>query len=426
MMRLIRAVTVVLFCTVPALAANWPAWRGPTADGQAPDKELPLNWSPTENVRWKAELPDEGNSTPVVWGNRIFVTQASEKVDWPPPGAGGPASAYRRAVLCFNRADGKLLWKGETTYKEKESTHPTNPFCSASPVTDGERVIALHGSAGAVCYDIGGKEVWRHEVGKLEQIWGNASSPVLYRDLVILWCGPGPRQFLRAVNKKTGEKVWEHDEPGGAYGTDAKDWHGSWCTPVVIHVDGHDELVLAVPHKLKGFDPQTGKELWSCDGAGPLAYASPTYGDGIIVQISGYGGPALAVKPGGKGDVTQTHRLWHQPNRPPQRIGSPVIVDGRVYLLNETGVFQCLDLKTGKDLWDKPRVAGRSWSALVVGAGRIYVPTHEGDTFVLAAGPRFEQLAKNPLGERILSSIAVSDGELFIRTYKHLWCIGKK
>ena len=184
------------------------------------------------------------------------------------------------------------MWKRETIYKEKESTHPTNLFCSASPVTDGERVVAIHGSAGAVCYDLDGNELWRHDVGKLEQVWGNASSPILYRELAILWCGPGERQFLRAVDKKTGAKVWEHNEPGGAYGEKPTEWLGSWCTPIIIRVDDHDELVLAVPDKLKGFDPQTGKELWSCDGAGKLAYTSPVYSDGVIVMFCGYGGPA--------------------------------------------------------------------------------------------------------------------------------------
>lgn len=402
-------------------------WRGPFGNGHSPEKGVPLTWSPTENVRWKVELPDEGNSTPIVLGKRVFVTQASEKVDWPPnPRAGGLASAYRRAVLCFDRTDGKLLWKRETIYKEKESTHPTNPFCSASPVTDGERVVAIHGSAGAVCYDLDGNELWRHDVGKLEQVWGNASSPILYKDFAILWCGPGSRQFLRAVDKKTGAKVWEHNEPGGAYGEKSSEWLGSWSTPIIVRVDDHDELILAVPEKLKGFDPQTGKELWSCAGAGKLAYTSPVYSDGVIVMFCGFGGPALAARPGGRGDVTKTHRLWHQPKALAQRIGAPVILDERVYLLNENGVFQCFDLKTGKDLWEKPRVEGKSWSALVAAAGRIYVPNHDGDTFVLSAGPKFERLAKNSLGERILSSIAVSDGELFIRTYKHLWCIGRK
>lgn len=426
MTHALRALVLFLWLMWPARAADWPAWRGPQGDGHAPETDLPLKWSASENVRWKVPLPDEGNSTPIVWGDRVFVTQASEKIDWPPAGGAGPASAYRRAVICFDRADGKELWKKEIVYKEKESTHSTNPFCSASPVTDGERVIASHGSAGMVCYDFSGKELWRKDVGKLEHIWGNASSPVLYGDLVILWCGPGERQFLLAVKKTTGATVWEHKVPGGEYGKKPSDWLGSWSTPIVARVGAHDELVVGVPGKLKGFDPQTGEELWSCSGLGKLSYTSPVYAGGVFVAFSGYHGPALAVKAGGRGDVTDTHRLWHHTGKVPQRIGSPVVVAGHVYLFNEIGLVQCFELKTGKDLWDKERLAGKSWSSLVAAGNRLYVTTQEGDTYVLAASPRFEQIAKNSIGEHVLSSLAVSNGELFIRSYKHLWCISVK
>src|SRR5208337_2781729 len=191
MMRSLGALLATVWLGTAALAGNWPAWRGPDGDGHCAEKNLPLRWSQTENVRWKVPLPDEGNSSPVVWGDRIFVTQATEKESWPPPGPGGPAVARRRSLLCFNRADGKLLWQKDVLYPDKESTHPTNPYCAASPVTDGERVTVSHGSAGMYCYDLSGKELWHKDLGKLEFIWGNASSPILYKDLAILWCGPG-------------------------------------------------------------------------------------------------------------------------------------------------------------------------------------------------------------------------------------------
>src|SRR5262249_25069116 len=159
----------------------------------------------------------------------------------------------------------------------------------------------------------------------------NASSPILYRDFAILWCGPGERQFLLAVNKATGQTVWEHQEPGGNFGKDSKDWLGSWATPIIVKIEDHDELILGVPGKVKGFDPKTGKELWFCSGLGNLVYTSAVCsGSGIVVAMGGYGGPALAVRAGGKGDVTTTHRLWHQPQKHPQRIGSPVIVGEHV------------------------------------------------------------------------------------------------
>jgi outer membrane protein assembly factor BamB len=423
------SLALLLVCASLAPADNWPAWRGPRGDGHSADTGLPLTWSATENVRWKVPLPDEGNSTPVVWGDRVFLTQASDKTAWPPkPPSGGPAAAAKRSLLCFARATGKLVWQRDTLYPAPEMTHSTNPFCSASPVTDGERVIASHGSAGLVCYDLDGKELWRHDVGKLEHIWGNASSPVLYRNLAILWCGPGPRQFLLAVDKTNGQTVWKHDEPGGSSGKDGK-WIGSWATPLVARVDGHDELILGLPGKVKAFDPATGTELWSCAGLGNLVYTSPvSSADGIVVAMSGFHGPALAVRAGGKGDVTQTHRLWHHPQKNDQRIGSPVIVGDHAYILNESGMAQCFELRTGKDVWDKQRVGGKSWSAMVAADGRLYVGSHAGDVFVLAASPKFDLMATNRLGpqEKMLASVAVADGELFLRTYRHLWCISVK
>jgi outer membrane protein assembly factor BamB len=414
MLSSLRCLALLLTCAGVSVAANWPAWRGPTGDGRSAEKDAPLRWSRTENVRWKAPLPSEGNSTPIIWGDRVFLAQSIDR------------KGTRRAVLCFDRAVGKLLWQRETPFKDDEPTHATNPYCSASPVTDGQRVIASLGSAGLVCYDFEGKELWRKDLGKLHHIWGNASSPVLYKDLVILWCGPGERQFLIALNKASGEQVWKHDEPGGKFGKVAADWLGSWSTPLIVRAGDHDELLLPVPHQLKGFDPATGKELWSCDGLGPLVYTSPVCtADGIAVAMSGYHGPALAVRTGGKGDVTKTHRLWQHGKGNPQRIGSPVLVGEHLYLLNEQDVAVCLEVKTGKTVW-KERLPGTSWSAMVVIGERIYVTNHAGDCHVIAASPAFRQLAVNSLGERVLSSVAVSEGELFIRSYKNLWCIGER
>jgi outer membrane protein assembly factor BamB len=276
-----------------------------------------------------------------------------------------------------------------------------------------------------ICYDFHGKELWRHDLGKLFHIWGNASSPIFYGNLVILWCGPGERQFLLALDKSTGKKVWKYNEPGGKFGKEQKDWLGSWCTPIIAHVGDHDELILGVPHKVKAFDPKSGKELWSCDGMGPLVYASPVCtADGIVVAFSGFFGPALAVRAGGKGDVTKTHRLWHLTKGNPQTIGSPVLVGGNVYVVRENGLFQCFEPKTGKDLANKKRVCERTWSSLLAAGDRLYIATDDGDIHVLAARPELTELASNALGkEKIQASIAVADGELFIRSHQHLWCI---
>jgi len=415
MLRFLPALMTLASMAGTTSAANWPGFRGPTGDGISQETKLPLKWSATENVRWKAPLPEGGNSCPVVWGNRVFLTQAVDK-------------GNKRMVMCFDRLDGKVLWQRETGYSEKEPTHADNPYCSATPVTDGTRVIASHGSAGLSCYDFSGKELWRYDVGKLEHIWGNPSSPILYRNLCILWCSPGPRQFLLAVDKSTGQKVWEFQEPGGMKGEDkdAQSWAGSWTTPIIIKAGDHDELILCVPEKVRALDPHNGKEIWSCGGLSKLVYTSPVHADGIVVAMSGFHGPALAVRTGGKGDVTSTHRLWRHSEKIPQRIGSAIIVDEKVYILNEEGLAQCFDLKTGKEVRQKERLSSeRSWGSMVSGAGRLYVTNHAGETLVIKADPSFEILAKNKLDERVLSSIAVSDGEIFIRSYKHLWCLGE-
>ncbi len=422
--RSVLAVFVsVCFVGATSRAGDWPAWRGPAGTGLSAESGLPVKWSKSENVRWRVALPDRGNSTPIVFGGHVFITQAIEKEGW-------------RGLMCFRRGDGEKIWQVGVTYTEKEMTHGTNPYCSASPVTDGERVIASFGSAGLYCYDFAGKELWHRDLGKQEHIWGNAASPMLVGDLCVLNVGPGERTFLIAVNKRTGETVWQHDEPGGKSGVEGnKDWLGSWTTPILIRVkadDGaeRDELVMSFPTRACAFDPKTGRALWSCRGLGPLVYTSPLIGEAdgkpVIVAMSGYGGPYLACRPGGSGDVTESHRLWQVP-RAPQRIGSGAIRGEHVYILNDPGTFECIELKTGKTVWAKrleaPGGDHTSWSSMVLAGDKLFVVNHGGDSFVLRASPEFEQISTNSLGERTLSSHGTSNGEIFIRTYKALWCV---
>jgi outer membrane protein assembly factor BamB len=391
-------------------ADNWPHWRGVAMNGISAEKEVPLTWSATENVKWKTPLSGPGMSTPVVWGERIFLTQALDK------------EGTRRALTCFSRADGKVLWQQVTEFTgPKEATYDGEPhYCSASPATDGERVVAFFASAGLACYSMEGRPLWKKDLGRCEQIWGTASSPVIYKNLVLLNFGPGERTFLIALDKKTGEEKWRVTVPG-KFGTDQKDWMGSWSTPIIAPRAGGDELIMAWPGEVRAYDPLTGKELWRCQGLGPLAYTSPLVAPDTVVQASGFGGPVLAVRRGGTGDVTETHRLWRE-EKAPQRIGSGVIVGEHVYLFNENGVAECRELKTGKTLW-KERATGSSWSSLVAANSRLYATSQQGETVVFAAKPTFQVLARNPIGERTNSSLAVSEGELFLRTYNHLWCI---
>ncbi|HEX3150347.1 MAG TPA: PQQ-binding-like beta-propeller repeat protein [Gemmataceae bacterium] len=395
-------------------AENWPGWRGANGLGQSTAKDLPLTWGPTEHIRWKTPLPDTGNASPVVWGDNIFLTQATNK-------------GTKRGILCIDRATGKVKWGTYIDFAGAEPTHDTNPFGSATCVTDGERVITSLGSAGLFCVDFNGKELWRKDLGEFIHIWGNASSPVLHGDHVILWCGPGERQFLIALNKKTGDEVWRHEEAGGDSGLKKGDkWIGSWSTPVIAKIGDREELLLSVPKSMKSFDPKTGKELWHCDGLTELVYTSPVLApDGTVIAMSGYGGSALAVKAGGTGDMTK-ERLWHHP-RNPQRIGSAVVVGDHAYLVNEPGLASCFELKTGKDLWKQERLMGSTWGSLVRAGDRMYVTSRDGETVVLKADPaKMDVLARNKLPDTVLASIAIADGELLIRGYKFLWCVSAK
>jgi len=409
-----------------AFGANWPAWRGPLGTGISEETNLPVEWSQTQNVKWRVELPEAGNSTPIVWGDRVFLTQAI---------------GNQRTLMCFNRNDGKVLWQSGVTAREKDPTHPTNPYCSASPVTDGERVIVSFASEGLFCYDFDGKEIWhRTDLGRQVHIWGNASSPVIHGDLCFLNFGPGETTYLLAVEKKTGKTVWKNDEDTGynkpqtpdpvSGKTDNPQFIGSWTTPVITKIEGKDQLLMSWPRHLAAYDPATGKELWTCSGLNPLVYTSPIYGDGVVVSMGGYGGPAIGVRAGGSGDITATNRLW-QNMRSPQRIGSGVVKDGHVYIHNDPGTVMCIDVKTGTPLWSermKPTGGtGQNWSSVMLAGDKCYTITQGGDCFVFKADPKFELISVNSLGgERSNSSIVPSNGELFIRTHKALYCIAVK
>jgi outer membrane protein assembly factor BamB len=366
-------------------------------------------------------LPERGNSSPVVWGNQVFITQAIE-------------AQGLRQLVCFDRRTGRQLWKSEVEYKVKEPTHRTNPFCSASPVTDGKHVVVSHASAGLFCYDMKGKRLWSRDLGVQHHVWGNAASPVIHDNLCLFNFGPGERTFLIAVSLKDGSTVWQHDEPGGSSGIPKEGgtrgkWVGSWATPVFIEAKTGPQLLMTFPNRVVAFDPAKGYELWDCKGLNPLVYTSPIYGDGIVVAMGGFSGTAMGVRAGGKGDVTKTHQLWTRP-REKQRIGSGVMVNGHVYILNEDGIAQCIEARKGKVIWEErlrgPGGNGKSWSSMVAVGDKLYAINQSGDAFILRAAPRYQLLAVNSLGEMTQSSMAFSNGEVFVRTYKSLWCINGK
>jgi outer membrane protein assembly factor BamB len=416
MNRAICCLASLLFLPVLTWADHWPAWRGPCGDGVCAERGLPLSWSATENVRWKVALPAAGNSTPIVWGEHIFLTQALD---------GGK----RRAVIAFRRSDGKKLWQRELLCATEETTHKQNPPCAASPVTDGETVYAWLASAGVVAFDYAGRQRWQRDLGPVVSRWGHGSSPILYKDLLIVSHGPGePATFLIALDKRTGKPVWKSEE--AAINSPV---FGSWSTPVVVRAGERDELVMPLPGDkvggdglFKAYDPLSGKSLWICKGLGNEIYAMPAVSEkgNLIVGISGHNGPLLAVKPGGTGDVTESHRAWRMAGKNPQRIGSAVFHDDRLYLADAPGFVECIDPKTGAPIWKERLDDCGLWGSILLADGRLYVSSLEGETFVLAAGPKFQLLSRNKIGEPLYAAPAVSNGEIFLRTHQNLYCIG--
>jgi len=290
-------------------------------------------------------------------------------------------------------------------------------------------VIVWHGSAGVFCYNFDGLEIWKKDLGVTRHDWGYASSPILHRGKVILNFGPGERTFLAALGLKDGELLWKHDEPGGLDSTGAR-MVGSWSTPIVIEVEGHEQILCSMPTRVIACDPENGALVWSCGGLGTdkvdMVYAAPVVSDGVGVAFTGWvNGPTIGFKLGGSGDVTATNRLWLE--KQTQRIGSGVAVDGLVFIVNAgPGTAQCIECRTGKILWTGRLEGGESWGSVVLAAGRLYVTSRRGVTTVFRPdSEKLEVLAMNDLGEPSHATPAISDGQIFLRTDGHLYCIAE-
>jgi outer membrane protein assembly factor BamB len=423
-MKTPSALLFLALAAAPLAHANdWPGWRGPNGDGTLVEAgAYPTAWSATENIAWKVELPDRGNSSPVVWGGKVFLTQQEDK-------------GKLRSLVCYDAKDGKELWKKTINYGKEEQTHGTNPHCPASPVTDGKLVIAWHGNAGLYAYDFDGKEKWKADLGSdYAHIWGpHAASPVLLGSGLLIHAGPGPKAKLFALNKDTGSTIWETDLDefeGKAPG----DFRGSWATPLIINNGGRTEMLIGLPKFLTGWDPKTGKELWRAGGLGDLCYVNVMSGNGRAVYLCGYGGPGMAVKlpePTKTGDITESNRLWADPpkgqNRNPQRIGSGVIIGDHLYFLNENGDLQCTLVETGANLW-KEKVSGTSWSSMNLIGGKLYLSDKRATTYIVEPDPKALKLvATNQVdpGQSTNASLAFAAGRIYLRTDKFLYAIGK-
>jgi outer membrane protein assembly factor BamB len=400
------AVPAVALQCIPASSEallQWPGFRGPTGQGHARLSDLPVHWNQDGSILWRVKVPGKGNSSPVVWNDRIFLTSSDDK-------------GTERAVHCFSRADGKLLWTAKAPPRPPEpGVRDKNGFASATPVTDGERVISFLGSCGLVCHDFAGKQLWHYDLPNVRTGHGTGSSPILYKDLVILVQdqNQGESLFL-ALDKKTGAKVWQGKRPKAM----------TWSTPVLVRVGDRDELLCAGGERVRSYDPNTGQELWTFSGPTIEVIPMLVVGKEVVYCASGRNGPTIALRPGGEGDMTKKSLVWRTARTGPH-VPSPILVGELLFTFGDSGVVTCLEAATGALIWQERIEDAFSASPLAAG-DRIYIPGESGTVYVLKAAKKLEVLAKNDMGEPILASLAAVDRQLVLRTQTELVLVGKK
>jgi len=395
---------VLLVLAAPARAGEWPAWRGPHGDGTSEERGIPLHWSRTENIAWKTPIPGKGHSSPVVWGDRIFLTTCLEK-------------EQKRVLLCLNRRDGKLLWQRVVLTAELEPKHFLNSYASSTPATDGRHVWVTFLDMPRLevfCYDMDGRLVWRRSPGKFYSKHGFCSPPILYRDMLIINGDQDAEAYLVALDQATGAERWRADRPNRTR---------SYCPPLVIDAGGKKQLVLSGSKCVASYDPDTGKQNWVLDGPTEQFVASLVFTDDVLFVTGGF--PEyhlLGLRTDGRGNVTHKAVLWHE-TRGASYVPSPIAHGKYFFIVSDDGLASCFEARTGKRLWFHR--LGRHHSASPVAAGGyLYFPDDDGKTFVLKAGPKFELVSKNALGEECRASPAISRGQIFIRTFDSLFCIG--
>jgi outer membrane protein assembly factor BamB len=386
----------------------WSRWRGPTGQGLVTGSGYPDKWSGTENVLWKTPVPGRGNSSPIVWGDRIFLTTAQD---------GG----RKLSLLAYKRSDGSLLWEASAPAidgRSVESVHQKNGNASATATADGERVYVSFGNRGLMAFDFTGKLVWHRDLGATSNYWGTAGSPLLYKDRVILYQDQNRDSFIAAFDAKTGKDIWRTPRTARV----------GWGTPAAIHAAGRDEIIVNGQYAVVAYNPDSGQELWRANGTTNETVPTPVVGHGLVFNSSGRAGPTLAIRPGGTGDVTGSHLAWSSPRGSPF-IPSPILLGDHLYMVNDmTSVATAFNAATGATAWQGrlgvARAEGFSASPVALD-GKVFFTNDEGETFVLKAGGTFELLHTNSIGERTLASPALVDGKWYIRTEGHLFAIGR-
>jgi outer membrane protein assembly factor BamB len=439
-----RTFHLVSMCLALALAfsaavsaENWPQWRGPGSQGISTETSLPTEWGPGQNIAWKAEVPGRGHSAPVVWNDRVFLTTAIEGKEVPGarpvphvdsgkpflhPDSVGATRQHTYKVLAYDGTSGTLLWE-QTAWEGTpfDDRHRRGSYASPSVATDGRLIYAYFGAEGVYAYDLNGKPAWKASVGKVKTLGlGAASSPLLYRDLVILQCDDdsGEDSAIVALDAKTGKERWRTKRPVQV----------SWSTPVLVTAGARSEVVTNGSEWIIAYDPGTGKELWRTKGVESNAIHTPLVGDGVVVVTAGF--PAkktIAIKPGGSGDVTNTPQILWTYEKGTAYVVSPILYRGLVYLLNDRGVMTALDAKTGDIKYEGGRVPvpASFMGSPIAANGSLLLTSEDGDTFTIKAGPKHEVIRTNSIGEPVYTTPAISNGRIYIRGEKHLFAIAQ-
>ena len=411
--------------TAPFAAADWPRFRGDQAAGTADAaaaRGVPLHWGSGKNVVWKTAMPGPGSSSPIVVGGRVFLTAYSGyglSKDDP-----GEQSKLRHHLLCIGRQSGKILWEKITTAKLPEENYkgfmPLHGYASSTPVSDGKAVYAFFGRSGVYAHTVAGEPLWRADVGSNVHGWGSGASPILYKDLLIVNASIESSRVV-ALDKRTGRERWA-----------VSGIRESWSTPLVVTLpdgprpNGKDELVVSMHGKIFGIEPATGEKLWSCESVKDYVCPSVIAGGDVVFVSSGRRPLTLAVRCGGRGDVSETHLLWELRKTP--AVPTPLYHDGHLYWLDKRAAACVVDAKTGKIVTNKNiKGLGTTYASMVLADGRLYAVSREKGAVVMAADPALDELARNDLGDDAVfnATPAVDAGQLLIRSDAFLYCIGK-
>jgi outer membrane protein assembly factor BamB len=425
-------VRMVLLLSIPCslFSADWPQWRGPSADGVSEEKGLPVQWGPELNILWKSPLPGLGTSTPIVYGDHVFVTSQIGEGPRDPNSkdfdgastarkSGSQGSKVQFIVQDFARATGRLQWSYSLDSEgDLPPTHVKHNLASPSCVTDGRLVYAWFGTGQIVALTMEGKLVWGRHIGKeyapFQILWGHGSSPFLYKDTLLLLCEHPAGAYLLALDKTTGKERWKAER-----GKDSR----SYTTPFLVSGGKRDELIINTTPHLEAVDPGNGKVLWYAGELDRVPVPSPVYHDGIVYASRGnFGSPYMAVKTGGSGDVSSTHVVWEVKSGAPY-VSSLLYYQGLLYMATENGIVSCIDPANGEIIW-KDRFGGVFTASPVAAEGHVYLVNEAGEAFVLEAGREKKVLAHNIIPERTLASPAISHGQIFLRTDEHLIAVG--